>query len=235
VIRAAVLCPHPPLLFRELGGVQDPAVDLRKAAVAAVPETLARAAAVVVVGGHDTAGTWDPTTPADVRRFGTTGGAAARPGLPLSLGVGVRLLEEAGWQGPTELVAVPWHANGPTVEDVARDLAGRPDGTVLLLLGDGSTRRGDKAPGYLDERALPFDDGVATALAAGDAAALHDLDAGLAAELMVLGSGALRVLGGVALAQGSAPRAALSYRDDPYGVSWFVATWQLVDPGLLLG
>ena len=232
MIRAAVLCPHPPLLFRELGGVQDPAVDLRKAAVAAVSETLARATGVVVVGGHDTAGTWDSGTPADVRRFGTTDGAAARPGLPLSLGVGVRLLEEAGWQGPTELVAVPWRADDPTVEGAARALAGRPDGTVLLVLGDGSTRRGDKAPGYLDERAFPFDDAVATALADGDAAALRGLDAGLAEELMVLGSAALRVLGGVALAQGSTPRAVLSYRDDPYGVSWFVATWQLVDPGL---
>jgi hypothetical protein len=149
--------------------------------------------------------------------------------------VGVRLLEEAGWQGPTELVAVPWHADGPTVEDVARDLAGRPDGTVLLVLGDGSARRGDTAPGYLDERAFPFDDAVATALADGDPAALHGLDTGLAEELMVLGSAALRVLGAVALAQGSAPRAALSYRDDPYGVSWFVATWHLVDPGLLRG
>ena len=231
MIRAAVLCPHPPLLFRELGGAEDPAVDLRKAAVAAVAETLAGATGVVVVGGHDAAGTWDPATPADVRRFGTTGGAVARPGLPLSLGVGARLLEEAGWQGPTELVAVPWHADGPTVEDVVRDLAGRPDGTVLLVLGDGSTRRGDKAPGYLDERAFPFDDAVATALADGDAAALHELDAGLAEELMVLGSAGLRVLGGVALAQGSTPRAALSYRDDPYGVSWFVATWDLTPAG----
>ena len=137
----------------------------------------------------------------------------------------------AASRNTTELVAVPWHADGPTFQAVVRDLAGRPDGTVLLVLGDGSTRRSDKAPGYLDERAFPFDDAVATALADGDAAALHELDAGLAEELMVLGSAGLRVLGGVALAQGSTPRAALSYRDDPYGVSWFVATWDLTPAG----
>ena len=117
---------------------------------------------------------------------------------------------------------------GPaTVEEVARDLAARPDGTVLLVLGDGSTRRGDKAPGYLDDRAFPFDDAIAAALPTGDAAALAALDADLAADLMVLGATVLRVLGGVALAQGSQPTASLSYRDDPFGVSWFVATWQL--------
>jgi hypothetical protein len=231
VIRAAVLCPHPPLLFRELGGTQDPAADLRRAARAAVSDAVAGASHVVVVGGHDTAGTWDPATPEDVRRFGTTGEPAARPGLPLSLGVGARLLAEAGWPGPTELVAVPWQADGPALDEVARDLAGRPDGTVLLVLGDGSTRRGDTAPGYLDERAFPFDDAVAKALADGDAAALHDLDPGLADELMVLGSAVLRLLGGVALAQRSTPRARLSYRDDPFGVSWFVATWQLALDG----
>jgi len=233
VIRTAVLCPHPPLLFRELGGAQDPAAGLRRAAASVVSGALAGASRVVVVGGHDTAGSWDPATPVDVRRFGTTGRPTARPGLPLSLGVGARLLAEAGWTGPTELVAVAWHADTATLDAVARDLAGRADGTVLLLLGDGSTRRGDTAPGYLDERAFPFDDAVAKALADGDAAALHDLDAGLAEELMVLGSSALRVLGGVALAQRATPRADLAYRDDPYGVSWFVATWQLasVDPG----
>ena len=154
----------------------------------------------------------------------------------------MRLLHDVGWSGPTELVAVPWEADRATVEVVARDLAARPDGTVLLLLGDGSTRRGEKAPGYLDERAFTFDDGVALALSTGDAPALHDLDTGLAADLMVLGASVLRVLGGVALTQQAEPTAFLSYRGDPYGVSWFVATWQLdtassphVDPGLLQG
>ena len=227
MIRTAVLCPHPPLLFRELGGGQDPVVDLRKAALAAVSEAVAGASHVVVVGGHDAGGPWDPSTPVDVRRFGTTDPPPSRPGLPLSLGVGVRLLDEAGWSGPTDLLAVPWDADRATVAEVARDLAARPDGTVLLALGEGSARRGDQAPGYLDDRAFPFDDDVAAALSTGDAQALADLDAGLAADLMVLGATALRVLGALAVVQGSQPAASLSYRDDPYGVSWFVATWRL--------
>jgi hypothetical protein len=227
VIRTAVLCPHPPLLFRELGGGQDPVVDLRKAALAAVSEAVAGALHVVVVGGHDDGGPWDPSTPVDVRRFGTTDPPPSRPGLPLSLGVGMRLLDEAGWSGPTDLLAVPWDADRATVAAVARGLAARPDGAVLLALGEGSARRGDKAPGYLDDRAFPFDDGVAAALSTGDAQALADLDADLAADLMVLGATALRILGELAVVQDSQPAASLSYRDDPYGVSWFVATWRL--------
>ena len=227
MIRTAVLCPHPPLLFRELGGGQDPAVDLRKAALTAVSEAVAGASHVVVVGGHDVGGPWDPSTPVDVRRFGTTDPSPSRPGLPLSLGVGTRLLDEAGWSGPTDLLAVPWDADPATVEEAARDRAARPDGTVLLALGDGSTRRGDKAPGNLDDRSFPFDDDIAAALSTGDARALASLDADLAADLMVLGATVLRVLGGLAVAQGSQPTASLSYRDDPFGVSWFVATWQL--------
>ena len=231
MIRTAVLCPHPPLLLRELGGEQDPAVDHRKAALAAVSEAVAGVMPPDDDHVRGAGGPWDPSTPVDVRRFGTTDPPSSRPGLPLSLGVGMRLLDEEGWSGSTDLLAVPWDAGRATSSTVARGLADRPDGTVLLALGDGSTRRGDKAPGYLDDRSFPFDDGVAAALATGDAQALADLDADLAADLMVLGATVLRVLGGVAVAQGSQPAAALSYRDDPFGVSWFVATWQLTTAG----
>ena len=225
MISRAVLCPHPPLLLRELGGAADPVEELRAAAVDAVRAATSGAARVVVVGGHEDEGRWDPDLPVDVRRFGTTGRPPPRPALPLSLGVATRLLGDAGWTGPVELLTLPWHAGTATVDALADDLAGRPDGTVLLLLGDGSTRRGDTAPGYLDDRAFGFDDTVAKALADGDAHALRDLEVGLAEELMVLGSAAFRVLGSVAVRQGGPSLAALDHREDPFGVSYFVATW----------
>ena len=178
MISAAVLLPHPPLLLRELGGTQDPVASLRAAAVAAVRSAVAGASAVVVVGGHDEDGDWPADAADDVRRFGTTGVHPSRPGLPTSLAVGRRLLQEAGWDGPVELVAARWHADPGPVAALAERLGDRPDGTVLLVLGDGSARRGEKAPGYLDERAFGFDDAVAAALAGGDAAALRDLDPG---------------------------------------------------------
>jgi hypothetical protein len=226
VITAAALVPHPPLLLRELGGLVDPVAELRAAAESAVRAVVADVSRVVVVGGADDAGTWDADLAPDVRRFGTTGPRRST-GLPLSLGVGRRLLHDVGWSGETELVAVDWDADADDVDDLAGGLAAISDDTALLLLGDGGARRGETAPGYLDERAFPFDDAVARALADGDPRALRDLDTDLARELMVGGRTVLRVLGAVALAQRTAPRAELVHRDDPYGVTYFVARWLL--------
>lgn len=230
VITAAAICPHPPLLVRELGGSQDPLAELRGAAVTAVREVTSGAERVVVVGPDDRAGSWDASLPEDVRRFGTTG-ERTTSGLPLPLAIGRRLLRDADWSGPVELRAVARHTDDDAVEAMAAELAARPDGTVVVLLGEGSARRGDSAPGYLDERAFSFDDCLATALADGDARALCDIDTDLAEDLMVFGATSFRILGALALHQmargGAEPSGELTYRADPFGVSYLVGTWRL--------
>jgi len=231
VIVSAVVCPHPPLLLRELSGAQDAVPELRAACHQALETALgSRPDVVVVVGGADDAREWDPSLPADVRGFGTTD-APHVVGLPLSLGVAKRLLEESGWAGPLRLRSLPWDADPTAVADAVRGIEEVEGRVALLVLGDGSTRRGEKAPGYLDERAFDFDDQVARALEAGDAGALAGLDPVLADELMVLGRPAFAVLGQAVSAQGSTPRARLLYRDDPYGVHYIVALWELDTEG----
>lgn len=230
MITSAVLCPHPPLLFRELAGLVDPIADLRGAArdaVAGLVETMP--ALVVVVGGAEVSGVHDPAGQPDVRSFGTTA-PRTRPAdpLPLSLGVGRRLLDEAGWTGPTRFESVTWGAAPGELDRLAGeldDLASPGDSVVVLLLGDGSARRGEKAPGFLDPRAFPFDDAVAEALADGGAAALRELDVALADELMVGGRAVFQLLGSLAGATDGPASADLTYRDDPFGVSYFVARW----------
>ncbi len=221
------LCPHPPLLLRELSGRVDAVPALRDACRAAVADlTSGDPAEVVVVGPADRTGRIDEGLAIDVRRFGTTG-PRMQPGsgLPQALGVGRRLLDEAGRRDDVSFRTVSWDAGADALAALADDLLARPD-TALLLLGDGSARRGDKAPGFLDERAFAFDDAVAHALATGDPAPLRDLDTGLAAELMVGGRSAFRLLG--LLGDRLPPTAAeLTHRDDPYGVSYFVARWDL--------
>jgi hypothetical protein len=226
VIRAAALCPHPPLLFRELTGRQDVASSLRAACVAVLQAAVADADVAVVVGGADRTRTWDASLPPDVRRFGGTGPRTGS-GLPLSLGVGARLLDLAGWTGPVERVGLAWDAGPVEVRELVDGLSRRPEQVALLVLGDGSARRGDTAPGYLDERAFPFDDEVARALAEGDARALLDLDAALADELMVLGASAFRLLGAAGTAGPGPVRATLAHREAPFGVSYFVCLWEL--------
>ncbi|MGH3508926.1 MAG: hypothetical protein ACRDPI_01695 [Nocardioidaceae bacterium] len=224
MITEAVLVPQPPLLFRELSGLEDVGRDVRLAAVGAVHEAAAGAGVVSVVGAAERAGAWDPTTPPDVHAFGAPDGGT-RSGLPLSLGVGRRLLDEVAWTGTTELVALPGDATTLDLKAEAERLRQGAERRLVLLTGDGSTRRGDTAPGFLDERAFGFDDGIAAALASGDAETLRNLDTGLADELMVLGSMAFRLLGWL----GPPDQAELAYRGDPFGVSYFVARWSFTD------
>jgi len=219
-------CPHPPLLIRPLSGTQDVAEELRAACLAALrPVVSAGPAAVVVIGGADQPGPWDVATPVDVRRFGTTGPRTG-PGLPLSLGVGRWLLDEAGWTGPTELLALSWDTSDDDLEALAAGLLTHDD-VAVLLMGEGSTRRGETAPGFLDERAFPFDDVVADALDSGEGSELRTLDEALARELMVGGRAVFRLLGNLVAPTGRPADAVLDYRDDPLGVSYFVATWKL--------
>jgi hypothetical protein len=221
------LCPHPPLLLRELSGAEDALPALREACRSAVADLTAHEPAeVVAVGAADEPGPVAADGVVDVRRFGTTGPrTAAGTALPQALGVGRRLLDDAGWAGPTTFVAVAWDAGGDELDTLAGELLGRP-GAAVLLLGDGSACRDEKAPGFLDERAFGFDDTVAEALASGDPGPLRDLDPVLAAELMVGGRSVLRLLG--RLGDRRPPvRAALTHREDPYGVSYLVARWDL--------
>ncbi len=231
VIRTVVVCPQPPLLFRELAGRHDAAHEVRDACLAALRQALSPAPdVVVVVGGEAATAVRDGSLAPAPELFGgphPSGGGPRAVGLPLSLGVGRRLLDEAGWQGPTRLQGVARGAALEEVEQVARSLAGADRTTVLLVLGDGSARRGVHAPGYVDERAFDYDEQTACALANGDVVALLERDVGLAEELMVSGRAALQVMAAAVRAQGTPVRAEISYRDDPFGVMYVVATWHL--------
>ena len=156
---------------------------------------------------------------------GYEGQAGGTTHCPLPRGRCPRVPHGGGWVGQVEAFSLTWDATREDVARLADALAARPGRTGVLVLGDGSARRGEKAPGYLDQRAFPFDDALAEALADGDASMLAALDVGLAAELMVLGAAAFRLLGAVGLRESGPAQARLTYRDDPFGVSYFVATW----------
>jgi aromatic ring-opening dioxygenase LigB subunit len=103
------------------------------------------------------------------------------------------------------------------------DLAGGSTRSALLTIGDGSARRGPRAPGHFDERAGAFDAEVERALRAGDLTALLDLDPALARELMATGRPAWQVLAGAL--EGTAGLAVeVQYAGDPFGVAYLVAT-----------
>jgi hypothetical protein len=144
--------------------------------------------------------------------------------LPPALAVGAWLLSRTHWSAaPVEGLAVGESQAADRCLGAGRELGARADRVALLIMGDGSACRTLKAPGYLDERAAPFDAEVARALGAADTDALKALDAALAHELRAAGRAPWQVLAGAAENVGLAGK--LLYDDAPYGVGYFVATW----------
>jgi hypothetical protein len=246
MIVTAALCPSPPLLVPGLTGRAEVLPELRDACAAAVRRLLAAAPDVVAVvgAGPDTA-TWDPDDRLDLSAYGPllppaspsrmrprtppaspphrpATGPRGKPGLPLALGIGASLLDEVGYAGPRILQAVDESAPPADCLRLGRDLLAAAPRVALLAVGDGSTRRGPAAPGYLDERAVPFDDEVERAVRDGDMAALAGLDPDLARDLMATGRAAWQVLAGAFA--GARPATEISYAADPFGVAYLVAT-----------
>lgn len=231
MIVGAAFCPHPPALVPDMAGVAaGELADLRRACAEVIGELGALGKPLVLLGAGPESGAHAPPCRGSLAGYGLAIevhlGAPASGGdldLPLSLTIGAWLVREAlglrsgarGFSiGPdfaahrasAELLAVAEH------EDVS-----------LLVMGDGSARRSEKAPGYWDERAVPFDAAVSAALASGDAAALLDVDAGLGGELLAAGVGAWHAA--AQLLGGGRYDAVRRYDAAPYGVGYFVARW----------
>ena len=144
--------------------------------------------------------------------------------LPPSLAVAAWLLERTGWSdAPIEGLGVGEPLEPERCIQTGRGIAGRAERVALLVMGDASACRTLKAPGYLDERAAPFDAEVARALGAADVAALRALDAELAYELKASGRAPWQILAGAA--EGAGLGGSLLYEDAPYGVGYVVAAW----------
>ncbi|MFC8147009.1 class III extradiol dioxygenase subunit B-like domain-containing protein [Streptomyces paradoxus] len=233
---AAAVCPCPPLLVPEVAAGAAPELDATRAACTDALGVLAaaRPGRLVVVGPADGAGT--ETYPegaagsfrgfgADLDvRLGAAGDADPRPRLPYALAVAAWLLDRTGWSdAPVEGVGVGESYPPELCARTGRDIAALDERVALLVMGDASACRTLKAPGYLDERAAPFDAEVARALGAADAAALTALDTGLAHELKASGRAPWQVLAGAA--EGADLGGSLLYEDAPYGVGYIVASW----------
>jgi hypothetical protein len=233
---AAAVCPCPPLLVPEVAAGAAPELEGARTACADALGVLAasRPDLLVVVGPAEQSGrgTHPEGTPGSFRGFGVDVGVRlgadkgfdAERDLPPSLAVAAWLLQRIGWaDAPIEGLGVGEPLEAERCIQVGRDIAARAERVALLVMGDASACRTLKAPGYLDERAAPFDTEVARALGAADVAALKALDAELAYELKASGRAPWQVLAGAA--EGAELAGALLYEDAPYGVGYMVATW----------
>ncbi|MGB3440920.1 MAG: hypothetical protein WBA97_19400 [Actinophytocola sp.] len=230
IVRAAVV-PNPPLLIPELVAGTDADVTAVRAACLAVATRLTSAATRWVAVGAGPAGVLGPDAAGTFAGFGVDvvvrlGGAASSapdPAMPLPALV-------AGWlRAQVAAAEVTMHLVPPDLSPddcyaLGEHLAETPEPVGLLVVGDGSHRHGDHAPGRPDDRAGPFDDAVHDALANADAKSLMALDPALAGELGAAGRAPWQVLAGV-LGQGEwASDARLTI---PFGVAYHLA---VLDP-----
>ena len=225
MIAAAALCPCPPLLAPELTGQADVLPALREACASAVAALLAAVPDIIAVVGPDSqTATWPADGRFDVAAYAPTLGrlSSARPTLPLSLGIGALLLDQAGYTGPRAFHGIDSGAAPQECLALGARVASSAQRVALLAMGDGTARRSVSAPGYLDERAAPFDDAVERAVRDGDLAALASLDLDLATELLAVGRPAWQALAGAM--HGSHQKTEILYSDAPLGVAYLVAT-----------
>jgi hypothetical protein len=143
------------------------------------------------------------------------------PVLPLSLTIGRWLL---GAGRAARLQAVAADASPESCRALGERLAALAGRVGLLVMGDGSACRTERAPGHLDVRAAGFDAEAARALAEADSAALAALDPVLAAELHAAGRAPWQVLAGAA--GDDRFTGALLADEAPYGVGYLVAGWR---------
>ncbi|MDG4779839.1 hypothetical protein O7614_09310 [Micromonospora sp. WMMD961] len=249
---AAAVCPHPPLLVPEVAGSAAAELnDLRAACDTAVRRLLAVGAdSVVLLGTGPVTGPIRTPATGSLQPWGVDLDVPLVPGqpdrgavLPLSLTIGAWLLarHEAPPPAsaprttapqtnvpPVAAVQVAADAGPAELAALADEITTTGERVALLVLGDGSACRGEKSPGYDDPRALPYDQRVATALAEADLDVLLDLDPVLSAELKAAGRAPWQVLAGAARAADGGWRGELLHDAAPYGVAYFVASWERV-------
>ncbi|MET8509973.1 class III extradiol dioxygenase subunit B-like domain-containing protein [Streptomyces sp. NPDC004787] len=231
---AAAVCPCPPLLVPAVAAGATSELDEARTACSDALGVLAasRPDRLVVVGpGGEGEPVWFPAgSGGSFAGYGVDltvrlgdGPGGERP-LPAPLAVAGWLLEHTDWaDAPIEGLAVGESLEAARCAGTGRELAASAERVALLVMGDGSACRTVKAPGYLDERAEPFDAAVGRALGAADPEALLALDAERARELRAAGRAPWQVLAGAA--EGADLAGRLLYEDAPYGVGYFVAAW----------
>jgi hypothetical protein len=250
LVVAAVL-PHPPLLVPELAGAAAGELDpLRAACRHALVTVLAAADLIVVVGGGPVWGVPGPSAPGSFRAYGADVEATLPtqvdlelPGLPaparldelpLSLAIAAHLLAGVD-ASPARVsaVTVPPALGPGAAAAIGRTLTagGVPAGPGrgpagkrigLVVMGDLSACRTERAPGAFRPEAAGFDASVAEAFRTGKPERLLDLDPTQAGELLVAGRVPLQVLAGACDGRPDL-RGQILYDDAPYGVGYLVA------------
>jgi hypothetical protein len=229
MLLAAAFVPTPPLLVPEIAGGSAPADEpLRAACRTAVDRLVATDAEELVVVGTAPAegpvqGGWD------WRGFGVASPESApATRLPLALAIGSWLLDGSGAEQPRRLHGVSSGLSPAECAALGAELVTGHRRVGLLVCGDGSACRSEKAPGFFAAEAEAWDLAAVDALRAADHAGLLALDADLGGRVLAAGRAPWQVLAGAA--SDSAFDAVVDWAEAPYGVMYVAGTWTRREP-----
>lgn len=230
MIVRAVVCPNPPMLVAQAAPEgQDPLERLRRMCDRVVAALVDDAPDnVIVIGRGAVDRSWSSAAGGTLAAYGLevhAGGPTNE--LPLSLTIGAWLLDRAGWdrqRNYRSVTATSYESAAAATEldDVTEEGIAR---IGLLVMADGSAKRGTHAPGNFDPGAESFDASIGAALASGDTDALASLDEEAATQLWAAGAAALKSL--AHMTKGAAIEAQLHYDGAPFGVGYWVADWAI--------
>ena len=195
-----VIVPSAPILLPEYAGRIDAGERLRARAVEVVRKALGD-------GGQPVTLVWA----SDREPRHTRPALGRRVGEHLCALAGVR---------DADGVAIDWDASPSACAASGERLAER--GGLLVVVADGSARRGEKAPGHLDDRSFGFDTALVAGVRDADAEALLALDPTLAGALLAHGRAAIQVAAG-AMRETAGWRCVRCESDDPLGVLYVTA------------
>jgi hypothetical protein len=221
---AAAFVPIPPLLVPQIAGGSSTADDPLRAACRDAVQRLCAAAVdeLVVVGAG--AGTGPVKGSWDWRGFGVPlPEPAQQQRLPHALAVGSWLLDTYAEWGEHRYQQVSEDLAPEECAALGRDLVSGDRRIGLLICGDGSARRTEKAPGSFDPEAEAWDDAALAALRDADPGGLLDLDAAAGVRLLAAGRAPWQVLAGAA--GNDAFESNIGWADAPYGVMYVAGTW----------
>ena len=194
------LVPGALALLPEYASVEDPVAELRAASVAAVRWLAAGGRPVEIV--------------ADAQ------GERVARALVRAAGGSVTSLRQGSGQA-TGSTGVGVTSTGSARRSTGSTDVGYSRNKAYLVVGNGSAKRSQRAPGHLDERAAGFDAALGAALRAPDPGALGALDRGLAWELWA----SVEPITRLGRLLSDAHRSEVDYDAAPHGVQYWVVRW----------
>ncbi|MDO8730964.1 MAG: hypothetical protein Q7L55_00075 [Actinomycetota bacterium] len=227
MIIGAVFIPSAPLLLADVDveGLLD---DVRAASIELLSEFLPDAQQIIAIGSADQTMWFDDGGVGTSKGLGGVADYAIGTGsaqLPLPLTIAAFALSAAGADQPTLALSVGKQTTSADRALIAKEVTDRAAEvpTLLLVVGDGSATRTEKAPGYIQPDALNFDAVTSAAIAAADFQTLVEIAQEQADRLWCQGLPAWQV---AAFAGQHMKQGELVLETAPFGVNYLVASWR---------